>query len=285
MPSARARGSSGTAVRGHIRRISQVALDVGQGRDRAAPMAARPGRGRTASSCLHLLSAFVCSTRGELAASDIEDQVGGGLDRGRRPGRTDRCRRPGSRAGNRPRRSGRRGPPSVGHQRHRACRGEVVRVEHDLGQHGRRPRGVARAAPARSRTGSRPAPPAARRCRRARGRRTRRAARRRGAPSGCRSRRRGPRREPGAAGQPRCDLDAERVVALEDVAHTGDQHARHQPPASVRGWAAAARPHPARSTGSVRARSSSSAPGSSSTSLPGAGVPSTSCSTAATVAV
>ena len=31
--------------------------------------------------------------------------------------------------------------------------------------------------------------------------------------------------------------DAERVVALEDVAHTAHQHARHQPPASVRGWA------------------------------------------------
>ena len=64
-------------------------------------------------------------------------------------------------------------------------------------------------------------------------RRSRRAARRRGARRGCRSPRRARRRGRRAAAQSAGDLDAEAVVAQEDVADAGHEHAAGSWPASA----------------------------------------------------
>ena len=88
-----------------------------------------------------------------------------------------------------------------------------------------------------------------------RGGRSRRGARRRGARPGCRSRRRARRPGTGRASQPVGDLDAEAVVAEEDVADPGHEHpsaALTRPPRSRRGGstgsgpASRARPRPGR---------------------------------------
>ena len=100
--------------------------------------------------------------------------------------------------------------------------------------------------------------------RRARARRTRRAARTRGARRGCRSRRPARRRASAGRSEPLGHLDAEAVVAEEDVADPGDEHARRAHCRASLATSAAARARRHGSRGSDPATRSASVAGSSS---------------------
>ena len=226
-------------------------------------------------------SGLVVPTAGQLAGDDVDAP---GRRRARRPPRprpTGRCRPRATPAGSRRRRSGPREPPSVGtSSMPRRVTGRAGRAS---------PRAGGRASGRRRQVGldhvqrARAVPPAARRCRRAPARRTRRAARRPGAPSGCRSPRRAQRPAASAAPVRRATStpkpSSPRKMLPTQATRT--RVIRRRP----RREAGAARPRRARSRGSGRAPVLRSAPGSSSTVTARWCLPSTSCSTAATVAV
>ena len=152
-------------------------------------------------------------------SEQVLDGVDGAVDRARRPAPTGRCPRRAT-----PARSRRPAPGRPCRRGRRA--GRARRRVHACGPRARGRR-VARSPVTADRARSRPRCPAARpwaRRRRGRARRSRRAARRRGARRGCRSRSTRTPSGSRAPAQPVGHLDAEAVVAEEDVADAGHEH-------------------------------------------------------------